>query len=247
MLVDGPGDQFLARAALAGDQHWKALVGDTADGLVHFLHGRAAADNGFAREVVVRRCLRNNGRIAHQPADLQRFTDHAFQLLHVERLEQVVVRPLLHRLDGRIGRAGQGDKDDWDTGIDLANLTQDLQSGLVRQAQVEENNVRRRGRDVLQTLRTSVSDLDSVCGGGEYVAHLFREQPRVVIDKQQVRHGRVAVGWLLDPVGWLLDQTVGRTVDPERAHRRAPAIGATPAPSSVRSTRLAAVCRLTLD
>ena len=32
--------------------------------------------------------------------ELQRLADHAAQVLGVERLEQVVVGPLLHRLDG---------------------------------------------------------------------------------------------------------------------------------------------------
>ena len=43
VLVDRPGHQLLAGAALSGDQHGKALVGDTADGLVRFLHPRAAS------------------------------------------------------------------------------------------------------------------------------------------------------------------------------------------------------------
>ena len=40
VLVDGTGDQFLARSALPGDQHGESLVGDAADGLADFLHGR---------------------------------------------------------------------------------------------------------------------------------------------------------------------------------------------------------------
>ena len=41
VLVDGAGDQFLAGAALAGDQHGDVLGGDAADGLVHLAHRRA--------------------------------------------------------------------------------------------------------------------------------------------------------------------------------------------------------------
>ena len=132
---------------------------------------------------------RDDGRLAHQPGDLQCLADHSAQLLQVERLEQVVVGPLPHRLDGRIGRPGQGDEDDRDAGVDGADLFQDLQAGLVGQAQVEENDVGRRGRDALEALRTRIGDLDSVCGGREDVAHLLREQPRVVVDEQQVGRG----------------------------------------------------------
>ena len=78
VLVDGPGHQLLAGAALAGDQHRDVLGGDAADGLVDLLHGRAAADDGFAR--LGRRPAAsaiNHGRLAHQPGDLQRLADHA--------------------------------------------------------------------------------------------------------------------------------------------------------------------------
>ena len=93
-------------------------------------------------DLFVRRRLRDNGRLAHQPGDLERLADHAVQLLQVDRLEQVVEGPVPHRLDGRVGRPDHGDKHDRDAGVDLAELRQDLQAGLVGQAQVEENNVR---------------------------------------------------------------------------------------------------------
>ena len=51
--------------------------------------------------------LGDDGRLAHPPGHLERLADHAPQLLQVERLEQVVEGPLLHRLDGRVGRLGQ--------------------------------------------------------------------------------------------------------------------------------------------
>ncbi len=93
-----------------------------------------------------------------------------------------------HRLDGGIRGPRQGDKHDRDAGVNGANLVQDLQARLVRQAQVQENDIRGRGRDALEALATRVGDLDSVCGGGEEVAHLLREQLRVIIDEQQVGH-----------------------------------------------------------
>ena len=119
-------------------------------------------------------------------ATFRRLADHAVQFLQVERLEQVVVRPLPHRLDGRIGRPDHGDKDDRDAGVDLAELPQDVQAGLVGQAQVEENDVRPGVGDAFRPSAPVLGDLDPVCGGGEHVAHLVREQVRVVIDQEQV-------------------------------------------------------------
>ena len=59
VLVDGAGDQLLAGAALAEDQHGDVLRGDPADRLVDLLHRRRAADEhvrpGPARRRLVRR------------------------------------------------------------------------------------------------------------------------------------------------------------------------------------------------
>jgi hypothetical protein len=75
MLVDGVGDQFLAGAALPGDQHWHVLSSDPADGLVHLSHGWTAADDGTVH-VRVRGALGQHGRLTHPPADLQSFANH---------------------------------------------------------------------------------------------------------------------------------------------------------------------------
>jgi hypothetical protein len=95
---------------------------------------------------------------------------------------------LPHRFDGRIGRPDHRDKYDWDAGVDLAELPQDLQAGLVGQAQVEQNNVWPNGGDAFEALAARVGDLDPVCGRGEHLAHLVREQVGVVIDQEQVGH-----------------------------------------------------------
>ncbi len=131
VLVDRPGYQLLAGARLSGDQHGKTLVGDTADRLVSFLHPRAASDDRFARDVFVRWCLRDNSRRAHQPGDLERLANHTVQFLQIDRLEQVVVGPVPHRLDGRVRRPDHGDKDDRDAGVDPSELCQDFQARLV--------------------------------------------------------------------------------------------------------------------
>ena len=193
VLVDGAGDQLLAGAALAGDQHRDVLSGDAADGLVDLAHGGAGADDG-AVHVGVRRRFGDHGRLAHPPGHLQRLADHAPQLVQVERLEQVIVGALLHRLDGRVRRLGQGDEDDRDAGVDLADLLVDLQSGLVGQAQVEQNNVGRLGPDAFQTSGAGRGNLDAVTGSGKCLTHLLRDQDRVIIDEQHVGHDRLHLG-----------------------------------------------------
>ena len=117
--------------------------------------------------------LGDHGRLAHPPGHLQRLADDPSQLAQVERLEQVVVGPLLHRLDGRVRRLGHGDEDDRDARIDLADRLVDLQPGLVGQAQVEQNDVGRLGADALDPFRAGAGHLDPVSGAGERLAHLL--------------------------------------------------------------------------
>ena len=72
--IDGTGDQFLAGAALAGDEYGDILGGDTADGLVHLLHGRAEADHP-ALGVRVWDGFLCRGRLAHVAGRVQRLSD----------------------------------------------------------------------------------------------------------------------------------------------------------------------------
>jgi len=99
-----------------------------------------------------------------------------------------VVGPVPHRLDRRVCRSDHGDKDDRNTGVDSAELRQDVEAGLVRQAQVEENNVRASVGNPLQAICTRVGDLDPMFGRGEHVGYLVVEEVRVVIDQEQEGH-----------------------------------------------------------
>ena len=114
--------------------------------------------------------------------------------MQVERLEEVVVGTLLHRLDGRIRRLGQGDEDHRDPRVDLADLLVDLQAGLVGQAQVEQNDIGRLGADALEPFGAGAGHFDAVTGSGKRLAHLLGDQDGVIVDEQQVGHGRLRHG-----------------------------------------------------
>ena len=148
-----------------------------------------------------------HGRLAHPPGHFQRLADHPPQLVQVERLEQVVVGALLHRLDGRVRRLGQGDEDDRDSRIDLADLLVDLQAGLVGQAQVEQNDIGRSGADALDPFGAGAGHLDAVSGSGEGLAHLLGDQDRVIVDEQQVGHA-----WLR----YAGERKAARSLSPQR-------------------------------
>ncbi len=188
VLVDGRATSSLPVPLSPVIRTGTSWAGDPADGLVHLAHCRTAADDGPVH-VGVRGGLGHHGRLAHPPGHLQRLADHPPQLVRVERLEQVVVGALLHRLDGRVRPLGHGDEDDRDARVDAADLLVDLQAGLVGQAQVEENDVRRPGADPLESFGSGAGHLDPVSRRGERLAYLPRNQGRVIVNEQQVGHG----------------------------------------------------------
>ena len=52
VLIDGAGDQLFPGATFAADEDRQIVGHDTSDGLVDFLHRRARAEDGVARQVV---------------------------------------------------------------------------------------------------------------------------------------------------------------------------------------------------
>ena len=152
VLVDGPGHQFLARAALAQDQHGHVLRGDAADRLVELLHGRRAAHQLVALDLR-RAVLVVHGRRAADLADVDGPRHHVAKLVQVQRLEQVLEGPQLHGLDGGLGGPVRRDDDHRQPGVDLADLAVGVQSRHVGQPDVEDHGVGRLAADLLRGLR----------------------------------------------------------------------------------------------
>ena len=175
VLVDGAGDELLAGAALAGDQHRDVLRRDAADGLVDLAHRRGLAQDRVGR-VGVGLGLGDDGRRLHPPGDLQGLIPHLPQLVRVEGLEEVVVGALLHRLDGRVGRPGHGDEDHGGPHAHLADLAVDIEAGLVGQVEGQQDDVGVSGVEVFEPRRPGDGDVDPVRRRGERPAHLLRGQ-----------------------------------------------------------------------
>ncbi len=165
VLVDSAGNHFFACAALTGDQHRHILGRDPADGLVHLAHRRAEADDGLLR--VRFHAGFHRGWLADAAGDVQRLADDSPQQNQVEGYEQAVIGPLFHGLDGRVGPPGPGDDDDRDACVAAADLLVDFQPGLVDQTQVQDNDIRGPGADVLEAGTGSVSDQHPVPGCGK--------------------------------------------------------------------------------
>ena len=149
--------------------------------------GPATADEQVGR-VVGLPALRHHRGDAHQAADLEGPRNQLGERVELQRLQQVLIGPEAHRLDGGGGGPVPGDEDDGDLGGDLVDSPEYLQAGLVRQVDVQDHHVgpveshplqslgRRRGRHQVG-LRPGKSTPEEM------------EDRLLVVDDQQGGHG----------------------------------------------------------
>ena len=148
--VDEVGDDFLARAAFAGDEHGDVAGGDAFDGAHDFLHGGAAenrrgrAAHGFQRAperaVFLVLLLAFDGAL-----------DVGQQLFVFKRLGEKIVGAAASGFDGHADGAVAGEHDDLGVGPAFFDLRQQFQAVGVRQFHVEQHHVGRGlGKGLLQ-------------------------------------------------------------------------------------------------
>jgi PAS domain S-box-containing protein len=137
VVVQRPGDQFLADAALAEDKDVHVLVGDAADHLAHLLD-----DGRPAHERLARLQARQHGRNLHQVRGLEGPAEDVRHAAELERLDEIVEGPLLHGLDGDGRGAVCGDEDHRLLGREGADGLEGLQPRTVRELEVQHHHVR---------------------------------------------------------------------------------------------------------
>jgi hypothetical protein len=101
-------DELLSGAALALNQHGAIRVGDLVDQVVDELHFAARADDVF-EFVLILEFLSEIGVLLAGRLKLERTLHGHLELVDLERLRHVAVRPHLHRLDRGIDRRVGGD------------------------------------------------------------------------------------------------------------------------------------------
>ena len=110
--LDGAGDQLLADARFALDQHRNGRVGGPAAELDHPLHGLAAGDQIGEAELALAEAFMRD-QLVGQRLDLERVLDGDFEPLGAHRLDHEVDGAGAHRRDGRIDAAMGGLHDGW--------------------------------------------------------------------------------------------------------------------------------------
>src|SRR5579862_4020248 len=173
--VDGAGDHFLARAALAQKQHGRVRL----RGLLGRLQGGGEADDdGFGGLGADR---------APQGRAFQRASHRLFHERGLEGLLDEIVGAFLHGLDRLVDRAEGGDDDDRGLGAFLAQLLQHPKAVAFGKLEVQEDHVGVLVRDPGQGLPARSRAVDVELARGEAV-HQRLAAVRIVVDHQESRH-----------------------------------------------------------
>src|SRR5712692_2569978 len=143
--MDGPRHQFLAGAALARDEHRRRRLGDLRDQLIDAHHLGMAADQ--ALEAIG--ALPSAGRQRRPQAEdlalerslFERALDEEIEIVHVERLHEVVVGAQPHGGDGGAHVPDGGGQDHDDGRVEGFDAGQDLDARLPRHPLIEHDDV----------------------------------------------------------------------------------------------------------
>ncbi len=163
-VVQGPGDQLLARAALPLDHHGDIGVGDLGDLAEQLGHRGARADDLGQRAAAGEgQAIAQPDVLLSQPVVLERVTNLNPQRAQVHRLGDVIVGAQPHRLHGGLDRPMRRDHDQHRRRplvLDVADQVQPRE--LPGHPQVLEDQVRRPPAHGLQ-------GLERVAGRGHLV------------------------------------------------------------------------------
>ena len=191
-MVDRPGHQFLARAALTRDQHRGVRLRDLPDELENLLHRLALADDALG-VILFRQQRLVTDDAPHVVGGLERRRDERFEFRHVERFQHVIVRAEFHRLDGRLRRAVGGHHDDQQFRIQAAQLAQHLQSVAGAHANVHDDKVGPLRRDLANGLG-AVARFHNLQFGRLEIAAECAPNIGIVINDQNLVHGGASYG-----------------------------------------------------
>ncbi len=140
VVMDGPGHQFLAGAAFPGDQDVDPAAGDLLDQVVDLLHRLALADQA-AEGVTPAQLLFQLDVFLAQVLALQGVFDDEADLFVLEGLGDVVVGPLLHRLDRLFGGGKGGDHDHHRFGEALLDVGEQLEPAQTRHLDIADDQI----------------------------------------------------------------------------------------------------------
>jgi hypothetical protein len=191
-LVERLGDELLAGAALAADQHREIGLGDLLDRLEDLAHRAALADQ-VLEAVLALDPLEQHAVLALKLGALERMSHHDAQLLVVEGLGQVVLGALLHGLDRDFLAAVRGDHHDRRLGTRLAARPQHVHAGdPAAQREVGDDQVVSRLAQLAQRVLAGVGQVDVVAVAPQQAAQRELDALLVLDDQDSCAHLRAS-------------------------------------------------------
>ena len=186
------GDQFLAGAGFAGDQHRARVRREPAHRVEQLLHAGAATDEAVELELARDVRVDAQQRLAALEALAHRDQQLA-QPIEIERLRDVVERTGFDRFDGGVDRSRVGHQDHLRLRIGRLDLAQHAQAVDARQLHVHDRAVRADDRKLRQRGMTVRLPDDAEPELGRKTIDQREHRGVVVDDEQGRRLGEVGV------------------------------------------------------
>ena len=181
--VDGPGNQRLAGAAFAGDQHGGLGVGHGVDHVEDFQHAMIVADDVLHAEAQVELGLERLVLLDHLLL-VERPLDGHQQLFVDQRLGQEVEGPEADGLDRGLDCAIAGDHDHGRGGTILAAMGQQIETVVVAQPNIGQHQIVGLAIDGRPAFGEGGRGVDGIALIAEPVGHRS-QHVAVVVDQQQ--------------------------------------------------------------
>ena len=185
--MDGPCHEFLAGAALAGDEHGGLEVGDLGDGPEDLDHLRALGEDRLEL-VLLPDLLAERAVLAAQGLALLGLLEGEDHLVLFEGLAHVVVRAGLHRLERQVHVAVRAHHDDRRRVLLGLEGRQEVEAAHLGHTDVREDYVGAEGVDQRERRLAAVGHLDVV---PVFLQEGAENEPDVllVIDYEHAPHG----------------------------------------------------------
>ena len=179
-VVHELGHPLLARPALALHEHGERGVGNGHGEVQHLAQRRVVGEDGAVAAPLPREPGAQRHHLCPQPVVAEGAREEGPQRGQVDGLDEVVVGPLAHRLDGALDRAVGGDEHDGGLGHAAVQVFEDREAVDGAHHQVHE-------REVVAARRRGV---ECVVGAGEGV-HLGAEG--LQRERERLEHVRLVV------------------------------------------------------
>ena len=161
MIVDGAGDQFLAGAGLAGDDHGHVALCQHLDGRKELQHCRIPADH-VGKGVPVRQLFAQVLDLVEQPPPFEDLLRRQQDIVWLERFGDVIAGTVTHRLDSAFDAAVTSDHDDIHNRPAFPDLADQSHAVAARHFQIHERQGELRPAHVLQRLLCVGCRLDGI-------------------------------------------------------------------------------------